>query len=95
MTPTPSLLDVLSVQPTAGARLLITFSDATAGEFDADWLADKSGSLLLPLGVPAYFCRAFVDGGGLCWPNGLELSAPTVQAWLRDRGRLTGTPRAA
>ena len=91
----PALLDILSIQTLANGRMVVRFSDATAGEFDATWLDDKSGTLLEPLRTPTYFARAFVDGGGLCWPNGLELSAETVQAWLRDRGLLIDAPRAA
>lgn len=91
----PELLDVLTVEPTATAAIRITFSDRTQGELDAAWLADKSGSLLQPLHAPGYFTRAFVDGGGLCWPNGLELSAHTLQSWLRERGALQSVHRAA
>lgn len=94
--PTDSvMLDVLTVATTPNAALYITFSDGTSGEFDAAWLADKSGSLLQPLQAQSYFVRAFVDSGGLCWPNGLELSAQTLQAWLRDRGALRKVHRAA
>jgi hypothetical protein len=95
MTDVLPLLDILTVQPTPAGGLRAEFSDATAGEFDASWLEDKSGSLLVALRDPAFFARAFVDGGGLCWPNGLELSAATVQAWLRAQGRLQSPPRAA
>ncbi|MFZ4580957.1 MAG: DUF2442 domain-containing protein [Myxococcota bacterium] len=95
MPTTPALLDILSVQTMANGRLYLRFSDETAGEFDAAWLAGKSGALLEPLRSPAYFARAFVDGGGLCWPNGLELSPETVQSWLRDHDMVTDTHRAA
>lgn len=85
MPTTAPMLDILTAQPTADGRLHLRFSDATAGAFDASWLADKSGSLLVSLRQPAFFARAIVDGGALCWPNGLALSADTVHTWLRER----------
>ena len=89
------LRHILTVAVTATNALYLAFSDGTAGEINASWLAGKSGSVLGSLHDPAVFARACVDSGGLCWPNGLELSAETVGSWLDAQGRLNGTDRAA
>ena len=75
----PTLLKVLTTNPTAPFTLELTFSNGETGVFDAtSYLAEKSGSLLTPLKTAAYFERFFVDAGALCWPNGLELSGQRV-----------------
>lgn len=52
----------------------LTFSDQTSGVFDGRLLLERTGPLLDMLREEKYFSRAFIDAGGLCWPNGLELS---------------------
>jgi hypothetical protein len=41
-----------------------------------------------PLGDPDYFARAFIEAGALAWPNGLELSAPSLYRKLDEAGLL-------
>jgi hypothetical protein len=55
-------------------QVAVSFSDGKEGIFDGHALLQRSGPLLEPLRDEAYFRRAFVDAGALCWPNGLELS---------------------
>jgi hypothetical protein len=55
-------------------RLALTFSDGREGVFVGQNLLQRSGPLLVPLHDESYFRRVFIDGGALCWPNGLELS---------------------
>lgn len=76
------MIKVLDAKPIGDFRLRLEFSDSTAGIFDGRELLAKSGSLLEPLRDPAYFARAFVDAGGLCWPNGLELSPQRLRAMV-------------
>jgi len=41
-----------------------------------------------PLADPAYFGRAFIEGGALAWPNGFELSADALHQRLEASGAL-------
>ena len=55
-------------------KITMTFSDGTEGVFDGDEFLKREGPLLDALRNEAFFRRAFIDSGALCWPNGLELS---------------------
>ena len=57
-----------------GFTIRLTFSDGAEGIFDGYELLKKRGPLLDALRDEAFFRRAFIDAGALCWPNGLELS---------------------
>lgn len=76
------MIKILEAKPVDDFRLRLEFSDAAIGIFDGRELLAKSGPLLEPLRDPAYFSRAFVDAGGLCWPNGLELSPQRLRAMV-------------
>ncbi len=56
------------------AALLLTFSDGTTAHWSAADLIARDTVMTRPLADPAYFARAFIEGGGLAWPNGFELS---------------------
>lgn len=72
------MIKILEVSGAGDFQLRVTFSNGVEGLFDGRALLARSGPLLKPLRDGAYFARAFVDAGGLCWPNGLELSAARV-----------------
>jgi hypothetical protein len=64
----------------------VEFNDGRSGIFQlANYLEGKRGPLLEPLSDPEYVGRAFVDGGALAWPNGLELSLQSLRAHLFDQ----------
>lgn len=81
------MIKVLAAHSTGNFKVTLEFSDGTVGEFDGRALIQRSGPLLEPLRDEAYFRRCFVDGGALCWPNGLELSPSR----LRENVRLLET----
>ena len=69
------MIKLLKIQQPAPWKLELEFSDHTHGLFDGRaYLDSHKGPLLDPLREASFFARAFVDGGALCWPNGLELS---------------------
>ena len=73
------MIKVLTCKLIDAFKLALTFSNGERGVFDAaTYLSEKQGTLLVPLRTVAYFQSCFVDAGALCWPNGLELSAPRV-----------------
>jgi hypothetical protein len=77
-----------AIEPLADARLALTFSDGSHGEWSAAELIARETVLTRPLADSAYFARAFIEAGALAWPNGLELSAWALQTELRQAGLL-------
>lgn len=75
------MIKVLNIRIVEPWKLEIAFSDHSQGLFDAKaYLAERQGPLLDALREDAaYFSRAFVDAGTVCWPNGLELSAARLR----------------
>ena len=64
---------VTNVQPLAGLRLLVTFSDGLQGEIDCS--SRLFGPVFEPLKDPHMFAQATVDEfGAICWPNGADLA---------------------
>ncbi len=66
----------------------LTFSDGSFGDWSSAALLKHDTELTRPLADPAYFARAFIEAGALAWPNGLELSAWSLQTELREAGTL-------
>ena len=77
------MIKILRVEACGDFQLRLTFSDHSQGVFDGRELLQRTGPLLDPLSDPAYFRRAFIDAGALCWPNGLELSPARVHEQCR------------
>jgi Protein of unknown function (DUF2442) len=83
------MIKITSIEPRGGFRLLLRFSDGSEGERDFSALVAEEGSLAKPLRDPAYFARAFSeDGGGLGWPNGLDLDAEALHDAMKAAGQL-------
>ncbi len=82
------MITLTAVDPASDDRLALTFSDGSPGLWSAAELLTRQTVLTTPLADPAYFARAFIEAGALAWPNGLELSAWTLQAELRAAGLL-------
>ena len=72
------MIKILQIQVLDDFQLQLGFSDGSCGLFDGRSLLQRTGPLLDALRNPAYFGRAFIDAGALCWPNGLELSPTRV-----------------
>lgn len=72
------MIKVLTARYIGDFRVAVQFADGKDGVFDGKKLLDRTGPLLEPLRQEDYFQRMFVDAGGLCWPNGLELSPAFV-----------------
>jgi hypothetical protein len=83
------MIRLVSMRPAGDAALDLAFSDGAAGHWSADALIARDTELTRPLADPAYFRRAFIEAGALCWPNGLELSAPGLHRRLDEAGKLS------
>jgi hypothetical protein len=62
--------------------LQLVFSNDAVALWSAADLIERDTVMMRPLAVPAYFARAFSEGGALAWPNGLELSAHRLSSAL-------------
>ena len=83
------MISLTQIAVTGPASLLLTFSDGSSGDWSAQDVLSHDTVLTRPLADPAYFARAFIEGGdGLAWPNGLELSARALHRTLREQGKL-------
>ena len=68
--------------------LRFVFSDGSEGDLDFAPVLARDTALTRPLRKPEYFGRFFLELGAVCWPNGLEFSARSLQEKLRQMGSL-------
>lgn len=69
------MIKILEAYYIGNYRIELAFSDGQMGVFDVNtYLSIRTGPLLESLRQETYLQRFFIDGGALCWPNGLELS---------------------
>jgi len=73
---------------TGSDTLDFVFSDGAVAPWYAASLIARDTVMTRPLADPAYFARAFIEGGQLAWPNGFELSADALHQTLNGRGAL-------
>lgn len=82
------MIKLVAIERAGEAELALRFSDGSHGLWSAVFLIARDTELTRPLADPAYFGRAFIEGGALAWPNGLELSAPSLHRRLAEAGAL-------
>ena len=78
------MIKITAVRVAGDHRLDLTFSDGSAGAWSATDLIARNTVLTAPLADPSYFARAFIEGGALAWPNGLELSPAALHVRLGE-----------
>lgn len=78
------MIKIIEARYAGDFQVALEFSDGTEGMFDGRELLKRTGPLLEPLRDEAYFRRAFIDAGALCWPNGLELSPARLHETCRS-----------
>ena len=88
------MIKLTAMAPSGNHRLILAFSDGSSGQWAAADLLTHDTELTRPLFDPAYFARAFIEAGALAWPNGLELSAWSLQNELREAGKLVAAKAA-
>lgn len=82
------MIKLIAVEPRQGYELRLSFSDETSGGYDFAPLIAARAEMTAPLADPGFFARHFIELGALAWPNGFDLSAASLQAKLRDDGKL-------
>jgi len=83
------MISLIQIKYIAEHRLELHFSDSSYGVLDFSDLLNKKTVLTIPLEDNEYFKSCFIDFGALCWKNGLEFSADSLQYKLKDQGLLT------
>ena len=82
------MIKIVRVAVLEHPRLELTFSDGSSAHWSAETLIARDSVLSRSLADPAYLARAFIEGGALAWPNGLELSPAALHATLNAAGAL-------
>ncbi|MGF7151660.1 hypothetical protein FHS96_005328 [Sphingomonas zeicaulis] len=82
------MIKIIAIRPGGTMRLDLVFSDGAHGIWSAEELIARDTVLTRPLADPDYFARAFIEGGALAWPNGLELSPNALHQRLDSSGHL-------
>jgi hypothetical protein len=82
------MIKITHIRPSGPARLDLTYSDGSSGQWSAESLIARQTELTAPLADPAFFNRAFIEAGALAWPNGLELSPAALHQRLDEMGAL-------
>ena len=83
------MIKLVSIAPAGARELELTFSDGSSGSWSVAQVLAKQTVLTRPLLDDNYFRRAFIEGGALAWPNGLEFSAASLHRRLDDAGLLS------
>ena len=78
------MIKVTKIQPEAGSRLNLQFSDGTAGIYDCATLLAEPGPMIAPLKDRAYFDQVFLESGAPTWPNGFDLAPWALHRELAD-----------
>jgi len=89
------MIKLNAVEPKGGYRLLLRFSDGTAGVYDFTHFIESATEMTIPLRDPQFFSRYFIELGALAWPNGFDLSAESLHQRLRETGGLQHGAEAA
>jgi hypothetical protein len=84
------IIDVTSVTPVGGFKLLVAFFDGSAGVHDFSSTIARDGEMVRPLKEPAFFARVFVELGALTWPNGFGLDPIALHDRMSAAGELSG-----
>jgi hypothetical protein len=82
------MIKLVRLAVTGDDTLELVFSDEAAAHWTAADLIARDTVMTRPLSDPAYFARAFIEGGALAWPNGFELSADALHQKLNNGGEL-------
>ncbi len=89
------MIKLVAVEPRRASTLLLRFSDGSSGNYDFAPFVDANTEMTAPLADPKFFCRHFIEGGALAWPNGFDLSAGSLYRRLEEAGELQPDAAAA
>jgi hypothetical protein len=82
------MIKLKAVEPKGDYRLLLRFSDGTAGIYDFAPFIEASTEMTASLRDPQAFAQYYIELGALAWPNGFDLSAASLHRRLQEAGDL-------
>jgi hypothetical protein len=83
------------VESNGDYRLLLHFSEGTAGLYDFAPFVEAATEMTALLADPALFARYFIELADLAWPNGFDLSAESLRRRLESAVQLRRDTEAA
>jgi len=78
------MISLIQIKKMTGYKLELHFSDGSYGALDFQDILHAKTVLTIPLEDKEYFSAFFIDFGALCWKNGLEFSAESLQLKLKE-----------
>lgn len=82
------MIKLKAVESKGDYRLLLRFSDGTAGIYDFVPFIEANTEMTAPLRDPQTFAQYYIELGALAWPNGFDLSAESLHCRLQGAGAL-------
>lgn len=82
------MIKLKAAEPKGDYRLLLRFSDGTAGVYDFAPCIEANTEMTTPLRDPQAFAQYCIELGALAWPNGFDLSAESLHCRLQEAGAL-------
>ncbi len=82
------MINIIKAKYKSDRNIELFFSDGSYGTMDFSDMLEKKTSLTIPLEAMEYFKSFFIDFGALCWKNGLEFSAASLQEKLKKSSNL-------
>lgn len=89
------MIKLKAVESKGDYRLLLRFSDGTAGICDFAQFIESNTEMTAPLRDPQVFAKYYIELGALAWPNGFDLSAESLHRRLQEAGALHRDAEAA
>lgn len=76
------------MQALPGYRLVVRFTDGTAGEVDLSRrVASKKAGVFNKLRDPSLFAQVYLDYGAVTWPGEIDLAPDAMYDEIRAHGR--------
>ena len=86
------MIKLIAIESKGEAKLLLRFSDGSAGTYDFAPFIDANTEMTAPLADANFFSQHFIEAGALAWPNGFDLSAASLYRHLAQSGNLSREP---
>jgi hypothetical protein len=89
------MINIVKAKHISEYKIEPNFSDETHGVLDFSYIFDKKTALTIPLENSKNFQNFFLDFGALCFKNGLEFCAESLQIKLKNANLLHSSANVA